>query len=262
MFFGIPGTEYQNYAPEVRVFLSLAHGFHNGVPIVRASQQDKEYHFQNWVKRRIQAAGLAFTEQGRHGYPDFVLDEHPCGFEVKGLSHPGRMADFDCNSQLPLAEHEGRKVYYIFGRYPLVRDYEFPVHDLVLCAASFLNAETENTNTNQSFRGAGSYGDILIRDRRMYVCATPFALATGTEGQATLILEKQKYQLPPVLQEVGQLQRLEAEDAVTGYSFDLRKNELRSEKDRNPNAGHKHLFTAHKVKDHSGIPVSLNAKTR
>jgi len=262
MFFGIPETEYQSYAPEVKIFLSLAHGFHNDVPIVRASQQDKEYHFQNWVKRRIQAAGLAFTEQGRHGYPDFVLDEHPSGYEVKGLAHPGRMADFDCNSQLPLAEHEGRQVFYIFGRYPLVKDNEFPVHDIVLCSASFLNTETENTNTNQSFRGAGSYGDILIRDRRMYVCATPYALASGTEGQATLILEKGQRDLPTVLQEVGQLQRLEAEDAVTGYSFDLRKNELRSEKDRNPNAGHAHAFAAFKVQGQSDIPVSLNAKAR
>lgn len=262
MFFGISETEYQSYSPEVRIFLALAHGFHNGVPIVRASQQDKEYHFQNWVKRRIQATGLAYTEQGRNGYPDFVLNGHPIGFEVKGLSHPGRMADFDCNSQLPLAEHEGRKVFYIFGRYPLVKDNEFPVHDLVLCAASFLNAEVENTNTNQSFRGAGSYGDILIRDRRMYVCATPYALAAGTEGQATLILEKQPELLPPILKEVGQLQRMEAEDTVTGYAFDLRRNELRSEKDRNPNAGREHIFTAHKIKNQSDIPVSLNLRDR
>jgi hypothetical protein len=262
MFFGIPETEYLSYAPEVRIFLSLAHGFHNGVPIVRASQQDKEYHFQNWVKRRIHAAALTFKEQGRHGYPDFVLDEHASGFEVKGLAHPGRMADFDCNSQLPLAEHEGRQVFYIFGRYPMVKDNEFPVHDMVLCSASFLNAETENTNTNQSFRGAGSYGDILIRDRRMYVCATPYALATGTEGQATLILEEGRCDIPDVLQKVGRLQRLEAEETVTGYAFDLRKNELRSEKDRNPNAGHTHAFTACKVRGQNSIPVSLNAKAR
>lgn len=184
VFFGIPQHQFELLAPQLRVFLSLAHGFHNDVPIVRANQQDKEYHFQNWVKRRIQAAGLAFQEQGRHGYPDFILEDHPCGFEVKGLAHPGRVADFDCNSQLPLAQHDGRSIFYIFGRYPQTTEQEYAVFDLVLCSASFLNAETENTNTNQSFRGAGSYGDILIRDRRMYVCATPYALAAGTSAQA------------------------------------------------------------------------------
>lgn len=262
MFFGINEIEFRGYEPEVRIFLSLAHGFHNAVPIVRANQQDKEYHFQNWVKRRIQAAGLGYTEQGRHGYPDFVLDDHASGYEVKGLSHPGRMADFDCNSQMPLAEHEGRKVFYIFGRYPLVQDNEFPVHDLVLCAASFLNAETENTNTNQSFRGAGSYGDILIRDRRMYVCATPYALASGTEGQATLILEGGERSVPSILEAAGNLARVESDEVVTGYSFDLRSNELRSEKGRNTGAGRSHAFTAYKVQGQGGHPVVLNPKER
>jgi hypothetical protein len=123
MFFGIAQERYNQLAPEVRVFLSLAHGYHNAVPIVRAAAQDKEFHFQNWVRSRIAQSGLAFETQGRHGYPDFVLNDHAAGFEVKGLSvHPvtgaGRVNDFDCNSQLPLAAHDGRKVFYIFGRYP------------------------------------------------------------------------------------------------------------------------------------------------
>lgn len=76
MFFGIASAEFARLEPTVRVFLSLAHGFHNGVPIVRASQQDKEYHFQSWVRRRIDATGLRWEELGRHGYPDFVLSDH------------------------------------------------------------------------------------------------------------------------------------------------------------------------------------------
>lgn len=258
MFFGIAEEAFKSFAPEVQVFLSLAHGFHNRVPIVRSSSKDKEYHFQNWVKRRIEASGIPFTEQGRHGYPDFILDGHRCGFEVKGLSHPGRMADFDCNSQLPLAEHDGRKVFYIFGRYPLTNDNEFLVHDLVLCSAAFLNAETENTNTNQSFRGAGSYGDILIRDRRMYVCATPYALASGTEGQATLILEGNLGHECSMLRCAGGLDRREAPEQVTGYSFDLKLNQLHSVRDRNPHAGRKHSFTAYKVAGHYEGNVAMN----
>jgi hypothetical protein len=258
VYFGIPQNQFDQLDPQVRIFLSLAHGYHNAVPIVRASQQDKEYHFQNWVKRRLDAINLTYEELSRHGYPDFVLTGYGSGYEVKGLAYPGREADFDCNSQLPLAEHEGRTVYYIFGRYPAAKEQEFPVHDLVLCSASFLNAETENTNTNQSFRGAGSYGDILIRDRRMYVCATPYALASGTAGQATLIVEQPIHNLPNALEFVGQLQRVEAAEIVTGYTFDLRENTLSSEKGPNPNAGRSHTFSAYKIRGQGGGAVTLN----
>ena len=260
MFFGIPKPQYDQLEPAVRIFLSLAHGFHNAVPIVRASQQDKEYHFQNWVKRRIIATGLEYNELSRHGYPDFVLKSHRSGYEVKGLAYPGRDKDFDCNSQLPLAIHDGNVIYYIFGRYPASKENEFPVVDLVLCAASFLNAETENTNTNQSFRGAGSYGDILIRDRRMYVCATPYALATGTAGHATLILEAAASDMPNALEWVGQLQRIEAAEVVTGYSFDLKANTLRSDKEPSANAGLLREFSAYQIAGHVGGPVTLASK--
>ena len=59
MFFGLTTADFAGLSAPVKIFLSLAHGFHNSVPIVRASQQDKEYHFQNWVERRINAAGLS-----------------------------------------------------------------------------------------------------------------------------------------------------------------------------------------------------------
>lgn len=247
MYFGIPQADFDALEAPVKIFLSLAHGFYNKVPIVRASQQDKEYHFQNWVKLRIEQAGLTYQELSRHGYPDFVLTGHASGYEVKGLAFPGREADFDCNSQLPLAKQGAHTVYYIFGRYPQAAGQEFFVHDLVLCSASFLNAETTNTNTNQSFRGAGSYGDILIRDRRMYVCATPYALASGTEGQATLILEHGTEVQSPMLEEVGQLERVEAATLVTGYQFDLVQNTLSSQHGPNPTSGQSHTFTAYRV---------------
>lgn len=262
MFFGIAQERYNDLAPEVQVFLSLAHGYHNAVPIVRATAQDKEFHFQNWVRSRIAQSGLRFEPQGRHGYPDFVLSDHAAGFEVKGLSvNPvtgaGRVNDFDCNSQLPLAEHDGRKVFYIFGRYPLVNDTEYMVTDLVLCSASFLNTETVNTNENQSFRGAGSYGDILIRDRRMFVCRTPYGLANGTKNQATMILERTNLVMPPPLVTAGELERREAEKLVAGYSFDLQTNELTSKSVPNPSAGRVHRFTAFKIGPNTVEPVSM-----
>ena len=258
MFFGISQDQYARLSPEVKVFLALAHGYVNDVPIVRSDIRDKEFPLQNWVQRRIQAAGLSFEPPGRLKYPDFLLTGHPCGFEVKGLSFPGRWVDFDCNSQLPLAEHGGRKVFYIFGRYPKeATANEYPVHDLVLCAASFLNTETYNANKNQNFKGAGSYGDIKVRDRRMYICKTPFSLASGTVGDITLILESPTTNVPDILVPVGDLDRREADDLVTGYAFDLQNNRLTTQRVPNPNSTSVHRFTAYKIGTSSRTPVSL-----
>ena len=44
----------------------------------------------------------------------------------------------------------------------------------------FLNADNSYVHKNKSFRSFGSYGDILVRNRKMYVAPTPFALADGT----------------------------------------------------------------------------------
>jgi hypothetical protein len=40
------------------------------------------------------------------------------GYELKGLAYPGRDASFDSNSQVPSGFHNGRTIYYVFGRYP------------------------------------------------------------------------------------------------------------------------------------------------
>ena len=47
--------------------------------------------------------------------------EHTEGYEVKGLAYPGREANFDSNSQVPSGLHNGRTIFYVFGRYPRVR---------------------------------------------------------------------------------------------------------------------------------------------
>jgi hypothetical protein len=39
--------------------------------------------------------------------------------------------------------------------------------DLVLCRGDFLNADHNYVHKNKSIRGFGSYGDIMIRDRKM-----------------------------------------------------------------------------------------------
>jgi hypothetical protein len=61
---------------------------------------------------------------------------------------------------------------------------------------------------NKSFRGFGSYGDILVRDRKMYVAPTPFALAEGTAHRRTLIL--------PATEKPGRLHRRRHAHAARG----------------------------------------------
>jgi len=146
------------------------------VPLIeRVSATDKEYHFQNWFKARLAETGLNFESAGRSTYPDFRMVATTEGYELKGLAYPGRTANFDSNSQVPSGFHNGRTVYYVFGRYPKKPDGKtYPVLDLVLCHGNFLNADHEYVHKNKSTKGFGSYGDILIRDRKMYVVPTPF----------------------------------------------------------------------------------------
>ena len=60
--------------------------------------------------------------------------------------------------------------------------------DLVLCHGDFMNADHEYTHKNKNVKGFGSYGDIMIRDRKMYVVPTPFHLVEGVAHRQTLIL--------------------------------------------------------------------------
>lgn len=231
-----------------QVFLECERARAQGDLIQRVSASDKEYHFQNWVGDRIAACQLAFDEPGRNTYPDFRLVNYPEGYEVKGLEFPGREADYDSNSQVPAGEHNGREVFYIFGRYPKVERgvEEYPVVDLVVCHGSFLNADTDYVHKNKSFRGFGSYGDILVRDRKMYVVPTPFALATGTSGLATLILPADYHVQSSELVHVGELERVEVEDVLVSYEFNLQTNAMITHKEPNPNKGKVHSFRAYR----------------
>lgn len=106
------------------------------------------------------------------------------------------MRNYDANSQMPTGRHNGRSIFYVFGRYPAdLEPYpdhgggrRYPVIDLVMCHGSFLNADHEYVHKNKSVKGFGTYGDVLIRDRKMYVAPTPFALTEGTTGLMTLIV--------------------------------------------------------------------------
>jgi hypothetical protein len=229
------------------------------------STKDKEFHFQNWFQKRLEKLGVHFEQSGRNTYPDFCLVEHAEGYEVKGLAWPGRERDYDSNSQVPTGSHNGRQIFYVFGRYPAdLTPYpdrgggrrQYPVVDLVVCHGDFLNADHEYVHKNKSVKGFGTYGDIMIRDRKMYVAPTPFALTEGTTGLMTLILpENAAPDSRFVL--VGYLTRIEADTLVVGYSFDLRTNNIKAETIPNPSAGAQHTFAAYRLKSQSQKPVTM-----
>jgi hypothetical protein len=236
-----------------------------GELIESVSIKDKEFHFQNWFQKRLEKLTIHFEGSGRNTYPDFCLVEYAEGYEIKGLAWSGRERDYDSNSQVPTGYHNGRQIFYVFGRYPAdVSSYvdqgngrrQYPVVDLVICHGDFLNADHNYIHKNKSVKGFGTYGDIMIRDRKMYVAPTPFALTEGTTGLHTLIVPEST-DPDPRFQEVGRLTRNESESLVVGYTFDLKTNELKAEKILNPLAGTEHHFIAYRLKSQTAKPVSM-----
>jgi hypothetical protein len=168
----------------VDIFLRCEEAVRRGVLIRRESRKDKEFHFQDWFGDRLDDARIAYDEPQRNSYPDFRLVHAAEGYEIKGLAYPGREANFDSNSQIPSGFHNGRTVYYVFGRYPSdVEENEYPVIDVVMVHGDFMNADHTYVHLNRHIRAFGTYGDIMIRDRKMYVVPTPFAVTEGPTCQ-------------------------------------------------------------------------------
>lgn len=229
------------------IFAECNWAVERGVLILRASRSDKEFHFQNWFANRLRELALHYDPPARNSYPDFRLVSPTVGFELKGLEFPGRIASFDCNSQVPAGVHNGRTIYYVFGRYPKSEENTYPVLDLVICHGNFLNAREDYIHKNNSFRGFGSYGDILVRDRKMYVVPTPFGLLDGIDRQVTLILPAAE-KVTNTLRLVGRIERVETRTIVGKYAFDLKTNVLTTSEETNPTAGTVHRFCAYRAK--------------
>lgn len=239
------------------IFKRCVEAIREGNLIRRISDKDKEFHFQNWFKDRLEETTIHYEVGGRNIYPDFRMVSFTEGYELKGLAYPGRDASFDSNSQVPTGFHNGRSIYYVFGRYPKIPDgNEYPVLDLVICHGDFLNVDHNYIHKNKSVKGFGSYGDILIRDRKMYVVPTPFHLVGGLAHQYTLILPAQMEAYADFF-EVGELIRTEAQELIVGYSFDLQTNEIALRKIGNPDAGTRHAFRAWRVKGSPTAPVKM-----
>lgn len=231
--------------------------------IGRVSRTDKEFHFQNWFEERLRGSEILYDKSGRNSYPDFTLVEFAEGYEIKGLAWPGRESTYDCNSQVPTGYHNGRDIFYVFGRYPKSEDAgtEYPVIDLVFCHGDFLNADHDYVHKNRSVKGFGSYGDIMIRDRKMYVAPTPFAIADDLTGTRTLLVPS-TWNAPEGFKQVGDIARTEADNLVVGYEFDLKTNTISTKTVSNPVSGTKHDFVAYRVESDADKPVSLILRTR
>lgn len=246
----------------IDIFLHCDAAVRRGELIHRTSRQDKEFHFQNWFEARLDELQTRYDPPARNSYPDFRLVNYAEGYEVKGLAYPGREASYDANSQIPTGFHNGRTVYYLFGRYPTDPDGDdYPVIDLVLFHGDFLNADHEYVHENKHIKGFGTYGDIMIRDRKMYVAPTPFALTQGTAGQRTLILPRD-HEVDERVQACGELVRIETHRLLIGYEADLRNNTLSPRFIENPSAGREHHFVAYRPAGADGPTVSLKAPPR
>lgn len=250
--------EPQPITPTVSdVFERCVTSIRQGDLIQRVSSTDKEFHFQNWFRARLDETGANFELGGRNSYPDFRMVAAADGYEIKGLAYPGRDASFDSNSQVPTGFHNGRVIYYVFGRYPKQPDgNKYPVLDLVVCHGDFLNADHDYVHENKSVKGFGSYGDILIRDRKMYVVPTPFRLVEGVAHQQTLILPAES-PAPQQFIRVGDLRRRETDRLIVGYSFNLQTNSLEPKTVPNPAAGREHEFVAWRLKGSPTEPVAM-----
>lgn len=126
----------------------------------------------------------------------------------------------------------------------------------MVCHGDLLNADHEYIHENKSVKGFGTYGDILVRDRKMYVVPTPHRLLDGVAHCHTLILPAET-EVGTEFVEVGQLCRREAPDIIVGYSFDLQTNELQVTSMPNPDAGREHLFRAWRLAGSPAVAVLM-----
>ena len=102
------------------IYRECLNAIHEGVLIRKVSSKDKEFHFQNWCQSRLHNVGLHFERSGRNIYPDFCLVERPEGYEIKGLTYPGRDKDFDANSNIPSGYHNGRNIFMFSEDIPTI----------------------------------------------------------------------------------------------------------------------------------------------
>ncbi len=129
----------------------------------------------------------------------------------------------------------------------------------MICHGDVLNPRRGYVHRNRSFRTFGGYGDIMIRDRKMYVVRTPYDIAEGLAGRRTLIVPAGE-QVPDELVSVGEFTRVEADAIAVGYTFDLTTNAISVIDRPNPTAGTRHTFAAYRPQGGDASSVELASR--
>jgi len=62
------------------IFKECVEAIRRGDLIEREGRNDKEFHFQNWFEKRLNAMAVRFDKPGRNTYPDFRLGSGPIKF--------------------------------------------------------------------------------------------------------------------------------------------------------------------------------------
>lgn len=258
-------------------------------PISKPHQKDKEFAAQSWVgemmRRALTKAGApkrVMKELGRNSYPDFVVTvtgedkSYSEGYEVKSLAHPGRKDDFDANSQVPRKNTRckvGKKVtelqhvFYVFIRYQNLSDdspngsSKITIFDVIIAHHSLFNQASPYELKNKSIVGFGSYGDIKIRVRKMYIVPTPYKILSDQLGKefeeimskhkAILVLPREvaehlKESSPESVEKLfllKSLNRKEAKKVLTSYTDNLVTGEVKPEYEQRDKWVREHEFT-------------------
>lgn len=225
------------------LFRSFARAHSTRIPAVKRSKDDKEYHIQDWVEQRAIEAGCETKVQGRNSYPDFwmSLDDTTIGNEVKSLAHysNGRPArrDVDFNSTAPQPRVNSRDCFLTFVLYRQESS-DTPLHGRVttLCLTdiSLLNADRDFLALNLSVKQFGSYGDGMIRNRRMYRFLHPVTLLEGfgieIRDRSTLILPESSLDRVEAsrdgLVKIGSIERTTVPQRLASYRVNVRTGEI------------------------------------
>lgn len=193
------------------------------------SANDKEYFAQDWFAARLKEGKLAYNQQGRNSYPDFLVTRAALteGYELKALGFtkgkPARK-DIDFNSTIPSGKKGGRDVFLVFFLYTGTKAKARTVCSLAIAHADLINSDHKlaDDHVNVAIHGFGSYGDGFIRDRKMYVFPHPLEIYPYGIGRSSLILPKSWNISDPRIKKVGSLQRTVSKDEVDGFTIKLR----------------------------------------
>jgi len=217
-------------------------------PMQPRGASDKEFFAQDWFQHRLVETGYPWRISGRNTYPDFWLDVDgvPEGYEVKSLAlnprgQPARI-DFDANSSIPSGVRASAQILIAFFLYTGARDAPREVHSLVLFHGDLLNDERELVHQNLAIRGFGSYGDAFIRDRKMYVFKTPFAIDPSSLGHLRLIVPTEWALQDSRVVKIGTITRTIASERLREYRVDLYQHVVTAVTAADPRAGQVRTF--------------------